>query len=76
MSDPIVKAEKSDNNITWNDINWGKTQSKVRKVQYRIYRARKSGNMKRVHWLQKMLINSLDAKLVATHRVTTLNKGK
>jgi RNA-directed DNA polymerase len=76
MSDLIVKTEKNDNNITWNNINWGKIQSKVRKVQYRIYRARKNGNMKRVHWLQRRLVNSLDAKLVATHRVTTLNKGK
>lgn len=76
MSEIIAKTDKSDSKITWNGINWGKTQDKVRKVQYRIYRARKSGNMERVHWLQKKLVNSLDAKLVATHRVTTLNKGR
>lgn len=76
MSDKIGKTDNSNSSITWNEINWGKTQEKVRKVQYRIYRAHKSGNMKRVHWLQIKLVNSIGAKLVATHRVTTLNKGR
>lgn len=62
--------------ITWNEIEWVKTQSKVRKVQYRIYKAARAGDTKRVHWLQKWLINSLCAKLIAVRTVTTLNKGK
>lgn len=62
--------------ITWNDIDWGKTQKKVRKVQYRIYKAARSGNRKRVHWLQKWLIRSICAKLMAVRTVTTLNKGR
>jgi RNA-directed DNA polymerase len=32
--------------------------------------------MERVYFLQQLLIHSKSAKLVATHRVTTLNKGK
>lgn len=63
-------------NIMWNDIDWGDTQKKVRKVQYRIYKAARSGHTKRVHWLQIYLINSLGAKLMAVRTVTTLNKGK
>lgn len=76
MSDNRVKTGKSHNDVTWNGIDWGFLQSNVRKVQYLIYKARRSGNMKRVHNLQQILINSRSAKLVATHRVTTLNKGK
>lgn len=63
-------------NFTWNDIDWGKTRAKVRQVQYRIYTAARSGNTSRVHWLQKFLINSLPAKLMAVQQVTTLNKGR
>lgn len=63
-------------NITWNEIDWGKTQSKIRKVQYRIYKAARDGNKKRVQWLQKWLINNTGAKLLAVRTVTTLNKGR
>lgn len=76
MSESKVKTENSINETTWNGINWGKLQNNVCKVQYQIYKARKNGNMKRVHLLQQLLIHSKSAKLVATHRVTTLNKGK
>lgn len=67
MSEIKVKTEKNDNKITWNQIDSGKIQAKVRKVQYRIYKASKDGNIELVHWLQKKLVNSLAAKLVATH---------
>lgn len=75
MSD-IVKTVKSNSHNTWNSIKWTDVYSYVSKVQSQIYKARKDGNIKRVHLLQNLLINSKAAKLVATHRVTTLNKGK
>lgn len=66
----------NNNSITWNEVDWGKTQETVRKVQYRIYKAARLGNKKRVHWLQKWLINNTAAKLLAVRTVTTLNKGR
>lgn len=62
--------------IAWSDIDWGKTQKIVSKVQNRIYKAARLGNKKRVHKLQKWLINSNAAKLMAVRTVTTLNKGR
>jgi RNA-directed DNA polymerase len=76
MSENLVKTGNSNSKIIWSDMNWGKLQNYVRKVQYQIYRARKSGNTQKVHSLQQLLIHSKAAKFVATHRVTTLNKGK
>lgn len=64
------------NSLTWNDVDWTKTQKTVRQVQYRIYVAARNGDMKRVHWLQKFLINSKAAKLIAVRQITTLNKGR
>lgn len=66
----------SDSNITWGGIDWVKTQSRVRKIQHRIYDATLSGNIKRVYWLQKFLIGSQAAKLLSVRQVTSLNKGK
>lgn len=76
MSEKLLKTGNSDGDSTWNELRWGKLQSYVRRLQYLIYRTQKSGDTKRVHFLQKMLIRSMAAKCVATHRVTTLNKGK
>lgn len=64
------------NSITWDGIDWGKTQLRVRKIQHRIYKAKLSGNTKRVQWLQKFLVGNKDAKLLAVRQVTVLNKGK
>jgi hypothetical protein len=33
--------------ITWNDVNWTKTRNYVRKLQHRIYKAKKEGNQKK-----------------------------
>lgn len=62
--------------LVWSDIKWTLVQKRVRRVQRRIYKARLSGKLSKVHHLQKLLINSVDAKLLAVQQVTTLNKGK
>lgn len=63
-------------NLAWNSIRWADVKRRVRRVQRRIYKAKKLGQKSRVQWLQKLLINSIDAKLLAVQLVTTLNKGK
>jgi RNA-directed DNA polymerase len=60
----------------WNDIDWTRTQNYIRRIQHRIYKARLNDNERLVHWLQKHLINTKSAKIMAVHQVTTLNKGR
>ncbi len=64
------------NSYTWNELKWDKIQSFVRKIQHRIYNAARAGDQAKVHKLQKFLIGSMPAKLVAVRLVTTLNKGR
>lgn len=64
------------NVLAWKDVEWTKVHRRVRRYQYRIFKASAMGNQDLVHKLQRRLINSLDAKLVSVQRVTTLNKGK
>jgi RNA-directed DNA polymerase len=61
---------------TWSDIDWKTIERKVFKLQKRIYRASKSGNVKLVHKLQRLLTKSYYARLLATRRVTQDNQGK
>jgi RNA-directed DNA polymerase len=62
--------------LTWNNIKWGDSHNKVRRLQRRIFKASQLGDSRKVWHLQQSLIRSPHAKLVATQRVTTLNKGK
>lgn len=62
--------------IAWKTINWTQVELRVRRYQTRIYKASRDNNSPKVRCLQKRLLRSLDAKLMAVRRVTTLNKGK
>jgi RNA-directed DNA polymerase len=60
----------------WNAINWADVQKRVFKLQKRIYQASKKGDSKRVHNLQRLLLSSRGAKLLAVRRVSQDNRGK
>lgn len=62
--------------FAWDAINWTLVQSRVRRVQIRIYKARCSDEIRKMHWLQDHLVNSIDAKLLAVQKVTTRNRGR
>jgi RNA-directed DNA polymerase len=60
----------------WKTIPWKKIQVKVFKLQKRIYRASLRGDVKLVHRLQRLLVKSWSAKLLAIRKVTQENQGK
>lgn len=62
--------------IAWKEINWPLVDSRLLRYQTRIFKASRENNIPKVRCLQKRLLKSLDAKLVAVRQVTTLNKGK
>ena len=63
-------------NMSWEMIVWPQVKDRIRRLQRRIYEESKNGNKRRMYFLQNILINSRDAKLLAVLQVTTLNKGK
>lgn len=60
----------------WKDIPWRKLERNVFKLQKRIYQASQRGDIKTVHRLQRILVKSKSATLLAVRRVTQDNKGK
>ncbi|WP_315876842.1 reverse transcriptase N-terminal domain-containing protein [Acaryochloris sp. 'Moss Beach'] len=60
----------------WTDINWKQIQKNVYRLQTRIFKAKHRGDTKQVHRLQKLLMKSRSAKLLAVRRVTQDNQGK
>jgi RNA-directed DNA polymerase len=60
----------------WNDLDWRAIEQQVFKLQTRIYRAARRGNVRAVHRLQRLLMASWGAKCLAVRRVTQDNRGK
>lgn len=62
--------------FAWVNINWPMVKRRITRYQERIYKASKENNKTKVKFLQKIIINSFDAKLLAVKRVTTEEKGR
>jgi len=60
----------------WSTRCWKKIERRVFKLQTRIYRAQRRGDSKTVRKLQRLLMKSWSAKLLAVRRVTQDNRGK
>lgn len=60
----------------WDQINWRKLKRSVFKLQKRIYQASQKEDFVKVHNLQKLLIKSRSAKLLAIKKVSQENEGK
>jgi RNA-directed DNA polymerase len=60
----------------WRELPWRKLEQHVYRVQKRIYRASQRGNTRQVEKLQKLLLKSNAARLLAVRRVTQDNQGK
>lgn len=79
-------------NLAWNDVDWTAVNRRVSRLQKRVYRASMEVKheqqskdrdnsvialkRRKVHAIQRRIIKSLDAKLLAVRRVTTENKGR
>ena len=62
--------------VAWQGIPWKKVQRHVFHLQKRIYQAAKRGDVRTVHKLQKLLVKSWYARLLAVRRTTQENRGK
>lgn len=60
----------------WKKLPWREIERRVFKLQKRIYQASRQDNKVLVHKLQRLLISSCSAKLLAVRKVTQENKGK
>ena len=67
-----MKTEQTDGRqpMKWSDIDWAATEAAVRRIQDRIFRAAKAGDGAKVKNLQKLLVRSRSAKLLAIRQVT------
>ncbi len=73
MEMPIASLETTNG---WNTIPWNKVQRRIFKLQKSIYKAVKSGKNAKARKLQKLLLKSYYARLLAVRKVSQDNQGK
>ncbi len=78
MADRKTSSPKAteETNGAWHELPWRKLEKHVYRMQKRIYRASQRGNKRQVEKLQKLLLKSEAARLLAVRRVTQDNQGK
>ena len=62
--------------VAWNKLPWRKFEQHCFRIQKRIYRAKQAGKTRAVQKLQKLLMKSEAARLLAVRKVTQDNRGK
>lgn len=60
----------------WQQINWRKLRQDLFRLQKRIFKAVQAGDMAKAKRLQKLVMSSYAARMLAIRQVTQLNKGK
>jgi RNA-directed DNA polymerase len=73
---PKIKPPLDLESEAWNNLPWRKLEQHCFRIQKRIFRASQRGNTRAVHKLQKLLMKSQSARLLAVRRVTQDNQGK
>ena len=73
---PKVKPKLDPESEAWRQLPWRKFEQHVYRIQKRIYRASQRGNTRAVQKLQKLLMKSEAARLLAVRRVSQDNQGK
>src|ERR671928_974803 len=62
--------------VAWQGIAWKKVQRHVFRLQKRIDRAAQRKDVRTIHKLQKLLVKSWYARLLAVRRITQDNRGR
>ena len=60
----------------WKNLNWKKFRKNLFRLQVRLFKAYSIGDTKRARQLQKLILKSHSARMLAIRQVTQLNKGK
>ena len=76
MVEPTDGVQAMPVNDGWNNLPWFTLEQDLFRLQKRIYRASQRGDFSALRRLQKLLLTSQAAKLIAVRRITQDNMGK
>ena len=65
----------SNHSELWKSLPWRKLRKDLFRLQVRLFKAVREGDTKRTRNLQKLILKSRSARLLAIRQVTQLNAG-
>jgi RNA-directed DNA polymerase len=71
-----AKTQGSSLKVAWQALPWKKIHRHVFRLQKRMYRATQRGEVRLARQLQKLLVKSWYARLLAVRRISQDNRGK
>ena len=71
-----AKTQGISRKVAWQGMRWKKVHRHVFRLQQRMYRAAPRGDVRTVHTLQKLLVQSWYARLLAVRRIPQDNRGR
>jgi RNA-directed DNA polymerase len=71
-----IDANRPQVSSAWNQTNWGQVEKTVLRLQHRIFMAKVRGDVKAMESLQRLLVSSRAAKLLAVRRVSQESSGR
>jgi retron-type reverse transcriptase len=71
-----IDANGTQASLDWNQIDWGKVEKTVLRLQHRIFMAKVRGDVKAMESLQRLLVSSRAAKLLSVRKVGQENSGR
>ena len=69
-------GHSSNTSELWKSLPWKKFRRRLFRLQNRVWKAIRSGDMRKARSLQKLILKSQAARLLAIRQVTQLNAGK
>ncbi len=64
------------NSESWKKLPWKKFRQNLFRLQRRVWKAVRAGDMRKARSLQKLILRSQSARFLAIRQVTQLNQGK
>ncbi|HEY5427570.1 MAG TPA: reverse transcriptase N-terminal domain-containing protein [Solirubrobacteraceae bacterium] len=72
----VVVNGPKDASFDWRQIEWRRVEDDVRRLRQRIFTASRTGDLKKVRSLQKLMLRSRANTLLSVRRVTERNAGR
>ena len=72
----VVVNGPEDASFSWLAVDWRRVEDEVRRLRQRIFTASKTGDLKKVRNLQKLMLRSRTNTLLSVRRVTEHNAGR
>ena len=72
----MIRHINTNNSESWEFLLWKKFQKNLFRLQKRVWKAVRAGDMRKARSLQKLILRSQAARFLAIRQVTQLNNGK